>query len=54
MLSLVGFEIGEDGRWLAYGLSEAGSDWQEWRIREELKQAKISMIVCAGLSFSTQ
>jgi len=23
-----------DGRWLAYGVSTAGSDWQEWRVRE--------------------
>jgi prolyl oligopeptidase len=23
-----------DGRWLAYGIARAGSDWQVWRIRE--------------------
>ncbi|MFI5167522.1 MAG: prolyl oligopeptidase family protein [Thermoanaerobaculales bacterium] len=23
-----------DGRWLAYGTSAAGSDWQEWRVRD--------------------
>ncbi len=23
-----------DGRWLAYGVAEAGSDWQQWYVRE--------------------
>jgi prolyl oligopeptidase len=26
--------VSEDGRWLAYALSSAGSDWQEWRVRD--------------------
>jgi prolyl oligopeptidase len=28
------FEVSEDGRYLAYGLQDAGSDWVEWRVRE--------------------
>lgn len=28
------FSISRDGQWLAYAISEAGSDWQKWRIRE--------------------
>jgi len=27
-------EVSRDGRCLAYGLSTAGSDWQEWRVRD--------------------
>lgn len=33
-VALSGFEISDDGRYLAYGLSGAGSDWQEWFVRE--------------------
>lgn len=33
-VALTGYEISEDGNHLAYGLSAAGSDWQEWRVRE--------------------
>ena len=33
-VALIDFSPSEDGKLLAYGLAEAGSDWQEWRIRE--------------------
>src|SRR5690554_2290389 len=33
-VALVDYAASEDGRWLAYGLSAAGSDWMEWRVRE--------------------
>ena len=33
-VALSGFEISDDGALLAYGLSRAGSDWQEWRVRD--------------------
>lgn len=26
--------VSDDGHWLAYSLSTAGSDWQEWRVRD--------------------
>ncbi len=28
------YEVSEDGKHLAYGLQDAGSDWVEWRVRE--------------------
>ncbi len=33
-VSLTGFDVSEDGSAIAYGLSRAGSDWQEWRVRD--------------------
>jgi prolyl oligopeptidase len=33
-VALTGHALSPDGRWLAYGTSEAGSDWIEWRVRE--------------------
>ncbi|GIU82090.1 MAG: S9 family peptidase [Acidobacteria bacterium] len=32
-VALMSFSISDDGKFLAYGLSSGGSDWQEWRIR---------------------
>lgn len=31
-VALAGWVPSEDGRWLAIGLAEAGSDWMEWRV----------------------
>ncbi|MGE0537135.1 MAG: prolyl oligopeptidase family protein [Pirellulales bacterium] len=33
-VALSGYELSDDGKLLAYGLSSAGSDWQEWRVRD--------------------
>ncbi len=33
-VALSNYSISCDGRYLMYGLSESGSDWQEWRVRE--------------------
>jgi prolyl oligopeptidase len=33
-IALTGAELSEDGRYLAYGTSSGGSDWQEWFVRE--------------------
>ena len=33
-VALMGYESSDDGRLLAYGLATAGSDWQEWRVRD--------------------
>jgi prolyl oligopeptidase len=33
-VALTDYSVSKDGRLLAYGLSAAGSDWQEWRVRD--------------------
>jgi prolyl oligopeptidase len=33
-VSVSGVGISPDGRWVSYGVSEAGSDWTSWRVRE--------------------
>jgi prolyl oligopeptidase len=30
-VALTGLEVSDDGKYLAYGLAEAGSDWQTWK-----------------------
>jgi prolyl oligopeptidase len=33
-IALSGIDVTDDGKLLAYGLAVAGSDWQEWKVRE--------------------
>ncbi|MEM7129208.1 MAG: prolyl oligopeptidase family serine peptidase [Chloroflexota bacterium] len=33
-VALIGYSPSDDGQFLAYGLATAGSDWQEWHIRD--------------------
>lgn len=33
-VALAGTSISDDGKLIAYGLAEAGSDWNEWRVRD--------------------
>jgi len=32
--ALVGTAVSHDGKYLAYGISMAGSDWEEWKVRD--------------------
>ena len=32
--ALSGYSITQDGKLMAYGIASAGSDWQEWKVRE--------------------
>ena len=33
-MALAGTSISDDGKLIAYGLAEAGSDWNLWRVRD--------------------
>ena len=33
-VALSGIDVTDDARLLAYGLAVAGSDWQEWKVRD--------------------
>lgn len=33
-VALAGYSVSEDGTLLAYGLSRAGSDWEDWHVRD--------------------
>jgi prolyl oligopeptidase len=33
-VSLAGISVSHDGNFLAYGISDAGSDWEEWHVRD--------------------
>lgn len=41
-VALSGYDISDDGRLMAYGLSTAGSDWQEWKVRDVNTGADLS------------
>ena len=34
VVALKGSDVSEDGKLMAYGLSSAGSDWEEWKVRD--------------------
>ncbi|MCB9662504.1 MAG: S9 family peptidase [Alphaproteobacteria bacterium] len=33
-VALGGWSVSDDGRWLAYAIAEAGSDWRTWKVRD--------------------
>ncbi|BAU14841.1 prolyl oligopeptidase [Leptolyngbya sp. NIES-3755] len=56
-IALSGLAISEDGNWMAYGLSTAGSDWQEWSVRKietgEDNSDRIQWVKFSGASWTT-
>ena len=44
-VALSGMEISADGNLMAYGLSVAGSDWQEWRVRDVRTAADLPDVI---------
>ena len=55
-VALSGISISDDGKYLAYGISIAGSDWQEWKVRniqtgEDLKD-NLKWIKFSGASWT--
>ena len=36
-MALAGMTISEDGKYMAYGIAEAGSDWNTWKVRKRTK-----------------
>ena len=33
-MALAGMAVSDDGRYMAYGIAEAGSDWNTWKVRD--------------------
>ncbi len=33
-IAMSGYSVSDDGRYIAYGIAEAGSDWVTWRVKE--------------------
>ncbi len=33
-MALAGTKVSDDGRYLAYGIAAAGSDWNDWKVRD--------------------
>jgi prolyl oligopeptidase len=55
-MALKGTAISEDGKLMAYGISNAGSDWEEWRVRD-VEMAKdlsddLKWVKFSGASFT--
>jgi len=51
-VALVGTALSHDGKLMAYGLSSAGSDWREWKIRD-VKTAKDAPDELKWIKFSS-
>ncbi|MBE9013520.1 S9 family peptidase [Pseudanabaenaceae cyanobacterium LEGE 13415] len=55
-IALSGLAISDDGKSMAYGLSTAGSDWQEWFVRDietgEDKSDRIHWVKFSGASWT--
>jgi len=55
-VALSGLSVGPGGRYIAYGTSSSGSDWQEWHVRNiitgEDRPDKLSWIKFSGTSWT--
>lgn len=55
-IALSGLAISDDGKWMAYGLSSSGSDWQEWFVRDvetgEDRSDRIHWVKFSGASWT--
>jgi prolyl oligopeptidase len=51
-VALSGMDFSEDGNLMAYGISVAGSDWQEWKVRD-VKTAKDLPDIIKWVKFSS-
>jgi prolyl oligopeptidase len=50
-MALTGYQISRDGRYLAYGVSDGGSDWRTWRVLD-VQAGKPLDDVLTGIKFS--
>jgi prolyl oligopeptidase len=50
-VSLDGFELSPDGRHVAYALSDGGSDWETWRVRDTATGADLPEVL-GGTKFT--
>jgi prolyl oligopeptidase len=44
-IALAGYRLSPDGKWLAYSLSDGGSDWDTWRIRSTTTHVDLDEIL---------
>ncbi len=55
-MALSGFAVSEDGKYAAYGIADAGSDWNNWRILDidsgELLDEELKWIKFSGASWA--
>lgn len=55
-IALAGTAFSDDGRFVAYGIAEAGSDWRTWRVMEiesgRLLEDELKWVKFSGISWS--
>jgi prolyl oligopeptidase len=55
-VALTSYHISDDGNLMAYGISRAGSDWQEWRVRDvqtgKDRQDEVKWVKFSGASWT--
>ena len=56
-IAIAGASFSDDGKYITYGISEAGSDWQTWRVMEietgRVLEDKIKWVKYAGTSWTS-